>query len=72
MEEQQRGAICAQDEMEEVAQILTFMGAAIGATPLDEYGRGGAHAVLEWAADRLRGNSKTLGALATQARNAPS
>lgn len=64
MEKQQRNVIAARDAMDEVARVITFVGIAIGATQLNEYERGGAQAVHEWAAERLRDSSEMLGRLA--------
>jgi hypothetical protein len=64
MDNHQRTVISARDAMDEVARVISFMGLAVGASSLNEYERGGAQTVHEWAAERLRDSSEMLGRLA--------
>lgn len=68
MDEQKSSAINPRDEVEEVAQVVSFLGRVIGAVELGEYERIGAQVVAEWAAGRLRNCSAAMG----QAGSAPS
>lgn len=68
MDEQKNSAINTRDEVEEVAQVLSFIGHVIGAVALDEYERVGAKVVVEWSAERLRNCCAAMG----QAGRAPS
>ncbi len=67
-----RSAIIARDTLEEVANILTFVGVAVGARELDEVERAGGQAVLEWAAERIKGASAAVGEGIDQPGSAPS
>jgi len=68
MDEQVNGVINPRDEVEEVAQVLSFLGRVIGAVSLGEYERVGAQVVAEWSAERLRNCCAAMG----QAGSAPS
>lgn len=68
MDEQKNRVINPRDEVEEVAQVISFLGRVIGAVALDNYERVGAQVVAEWSAERLRNCSAAMG----QAGSAPS
>jgi len=68
MDKQKNSVIATRDEVDEVAQVLSFLGCAIGGVALGDYERGGAQVVAEWSAERLRNCSAAMG----QAGSAPS
>lgn len=68
MDERTNSTIDTRNEVEEVAQVISFLGRVIGAVPLDDYERVGAQVVAEWSANRLRKCSAAM----AQAGNAPS
>ncbi|BBT15123.1 hypothetical protein WP8S17C03_11720 [Metapseudomonas otitidis] len=68
MEKYTNSAINPRDEMDEVAQVISFLGRVIGAVSLDDYERVGAQIVAEWSAERLRNCSAAMG----QAGSVPS
>lgn len=68
MDEHKNSAIEPRDEIEEVAQVISFLGRVIGAVEMDSYERVGAQVVAEWSASRLRKCSAAM----AQAGNAPS
>lgn len=71
MERQSDNAVSTKDSMNDIAQVITFLGVAVGARSLDEYERGGASTALEWAAERLRDSSNLLLELVHQEGSTP-
>ena len=47
MDEQKNSVMNPRDEVEEVAQVISFLGRVIGAVALDDYERVGAQVVAE-------------------------
>ena len=60
MDEQSGSIILARDELNEIAQVVSFLGAVFVSGQLDEYASGGANAVADWVTDRLRACSDGL------------
>jgi hypothetical protein len=60
--------IHAMDELEEVAQVISCIGYAVGHVEFDEYNRGGIQTISNWASERLRKCRAMLG----QAGSVPS
>lgn len=61
MDKQKNNVINPRDEVDEVAQVISFLGTVIGAVTLDDYERVGAQVVAEWSAKRLRNCSAAMG-----------
>jgi hypothetical protein len=61
MNNRNRRMIEALDTLDEVARVVTSIGIAVSARPLDEYESSGVNAVLDWSTQRLRDSLQILG-----------